>query len=353
MRRIAFINPSLSTDNVGDLFIVDSLKRILVYDQEASIEINPREPISDADIDRINSMDCAIIAGTNLWYRSLIRPGRWTFSIEQLRQMRVPIIPWGIGTTRHAGEDNGFDLATREQLEWIHQSCRVGSVRDWRTAEALNEAGIRNITMTGCPTMLRSLSPTWKLNLKDSRKIVVTVRKGQGTNVRRLIRLARRRGLEPIVAAQQTNDLVFERFIPLLQRGVPTLFRFDLTEYERLVHESLGAIGWRLHGNMFHLAHGNPALLFANCSRSESFSNAFGLPVVPCEDGHVLKASQITEMLDRLVDPQTYAALPARYAQFRSETARFLSDNGLEHRLTGPTTAASFGDPVLWSVYGR
>ena len=51
-----------------------------------------------------------------------------------------------------------------------------------------------------------------------------------------------------------------------------------------LVEETLGAVGWRLHGNMLHLAHGNPAVFFANNSRAESFCEAFGLPCVRSPD---------------------------------------------------------------------
>ena len=43
---IAFINPSLTTSNVGDLFIADSMKRILRYDPASSCDIDPRRPIT-------------------------------------------------------------------------------------------------------------------------------------------------------------------------------------------------------------------------------------------------------------------------------------------------------------------
>ncbi len=332
-RRIAFINPAVSTENVGDLFIVDSLKKILVYDEHASVDVDPRKPITQREIDQINAADCAVITGTNLWYRRMAKPGRWTFTIEQLRQIKVPIIPWGVGTTRHAGEDNGFEPETLEQIKHIHESCRMGSARDWRTVEALRDAGITNVAMTGCPTLFRSLNPSWELKRKESKQIVITVRKGQRHNVRALIRLARERGLEPIIAAQQDPDRFLSYSIPFIQRAVPTLYRYDIRPYRRLVDESLGAIGWRLHGNMFHLAHGNPAVLFSNCSRSESFCESFGLPVVRCEDGEDLSDETLASMLDKLIDPATFALLPERYAQFRAAMAKFLEDNELEHRL--------------------
>jgi hypothetical protein len=261
------------------------------------------------------------------------KPGRWTFSLQDLRRIKVPIIPWGVGTTRHAGEDNGFDADTLAQLRHIHESCAMGSARDIRTVEALHESGMSNVVMTGCPTLFRSLRPTWELRLKDSRQVVITVRRGQRQNVRALVRLARARGLEPVIAAQQHPDRFLSYSIPLIQTKVRTLYEYDIRPYSRLVEESLGAIGWRLHGNMFHLAHGNPAVFFSNCSRGESFGDSFGLPVVSCEDGQVLPEALIEQMLARLTDPNTFAALPARYAAARANMAKFLDENDLEHNL--------------------
>jgi hypothetical protein len=333
-QTLAFINPRLSTQNVGDLFIEDSVKRILDYDRAHSIEIDPRRPISPGDIDRINATEAAVIVGTNLWYRDMPRLGRWCFSLDELKRIRVPIIPFGIGTTRHAGEDNGFHRDTLAQIRLIHASCAAGSVRDVRTAEALEEAGISNVVMTGCPTLFRSLELQWTLKRNlTSRHVVVTVRNGQRANVRVLLRQLREAGLKPVIAAQQENDLIFRRTIPFLQKGTRTLYRYDLQPYLHLVEASVGVIGWRLHGNMLHLAHGRPAGFFANCSRAESFCDSFGLPSVACEDHERISREQIQMMIDLLWDDATFAELPKHYAEHRARMARFLDANGLRHHL--------------------
>jgi hypothetical protein len=110
--------------------------------------------------------------GTNLWYRKLEHPGRWMFTADQLRRISVPIIPLGVGTTRHGQEDSGFEPGSIEQLRLIHESCAVGSARDPRTVEELRAAGITNVRMTGCPTMFRALTPEWRLRQKDSKRVV-------------------------------------------------------------------------------------------------------------------------------------------------------------------------------------
>ncbi|MCI0680629.1 MAG: polysaccharide pyruvyl transferase family protein [Gemmataceae bacterium] len=333
-RTLAFINPRLTTTNVGDLFIEDSAKRVLSYDPDTSFDVDPRRPISPAELERINRADAAVILGTNLWYREMPRPSRWQFRLDDLKRIRVPIIPLGVGTTRHDGEDNGFEPETREQLRVIHASCTLASARDPRTAEALAEAGIRNIAVTGCPTLFRTLRPAWTLRRRtDTRQVVLTVRKGQRHNVQDLLRLARRRGLQPVVAAQQDRDQFLARPSLFFRAAAPTLFRFEMPPYLRLVDASCGALGWRLHGNMLHLAHGRPAILMSNCSRGASFCELFGLPVVPSPDHCRLGDTVLSEMLDRFFDDDTFAPLAKRYGPVRDEMIRFLEANELEHNL--------------------
>jgi polysaccharide pyruvyl transferase WcaK-like protein len=341
-RILAFINPRLSSANVGDVFIEDSVKHILTYDRAASFDIDPRKPILPADIERINSAHAAVIVGTNLWYRSVAKPGRWEFSASDLKKIRVPIVPFGVGTTRHFGEDNGFDRDTRKQLKIIHSSCQFGSVRDIRTAEALREAGIANVSVTGCPTMFRSLAPEWKLRRKpQAATMALTVRKGQEPNVRLLMKLLRRRGLEPIVPVQRPSDRSLCRWVPFVQRATPLIHGWDIAEYLKLVEQCSGAIGWRLHGNMLHLAHGNPAISFANCSRTASFCELFELPTLRNSDGGVLSESAISRMLDHFFDDRTFANLPRRYREVRAEMIHFLDANGLDHNLSQPAQSSA------------
>jgi polysaccharide pyruvyl transferase WcaK-like protein len=336
---LAFINPRLTTKNVGDLFIEESAKRVLSYNRAASFDVDPRLPIRRDDIERINRADAAVILGTNLWYRCLPKPTRWQFRLDDLQRIRTPIIPFGVGTTRHGGEDNGFEPETREQLRVIHASCRLASARDPRTAEALAEAGIHNVAVTGCPTMFHTLRPAWELRRRtDTRQIVLTVRRGQKQNLPALLRLVRRRGLQAVVAAQRDADRFLARpslFFrnAVLRHAVPTIFGFELEPYLRLIETSCGALGWRLHGTMLHLAHGSPALLLADSSRSASFCEMFGLPIVHSPDHVRLDDTTMSDLLDRFFDDATFALLAKRYRPLRAEMIRLLEANGLQHNL--------------------
>lgn len=333
-KALAFINPSISTRNIGDIFIEDAAKRILVYDPANSVDIDPRQPLTDEQIDRINATDAAVIVGTNLWYRNLTQRSGWRISLEQLRRIRVPVIPLGVGTTRHAGDDNGFDPDALVHLRRVHDSCTMASVRDQRTAEALCQNGIRNVMMTGCPTLYRRLEPRWWLRMRpELRQATVTVRLGQRSNVWRLLRLLKARGLSVVVAAQQVKDHFIRSWLPWRPRPAITLFERRLEPYLELAESSVGAIGCRLHGNMLQLAQGNPVFFLANCSRAQSFCESFRLPCLYCPDRRTLSTSQLATAIEQWLDPATYATLPERFAHYRAVMASFLDANGLEHRL--------------------
>ena len=333
-KTIAFINPRLSTQNVGDYFIEDSLKKILDFDSDSSIDIDPRKPISSLMINRINECQAAVIVGTNLWYRDIFKEGRWMFSADQLKRIKIPIIPIGVGTTRHAGENDEFSSESIEILKIIHSSCELGSVRDLRTLEALQKAGIHNLVMTCCPTLFRSLKPGWELNNEIiTRKIVVTVRKGQKKNVRVLIKKLKQKQWQPIIAAQQPKDTYFKKWIPFIQKPAHTLYEFNCDSYLKLVKECYGSIGWRLHGNMLHLSLGNPAVFFANCSRAQSFCEALHLPWVYAEDHTRISESQIEAAIERINDPETFKEFPIQYQHYYKQMKYFLEANQLGNSL--------------------
>lgn len=333
-RALAFINPSVSSKNIGDLFINDSAKRILVFDPDRSCDIDPRKPVTQNEIDRINRCDAAVIVGTCLWYRGMPKTSRWNFSLEQLKRIKVPVIPFGVGAYRHFDEDNSFEAETLAQIRQIHSTCAVSSARDLHTVQVLHQAGIKNVMMTACPTLFRHLQPRWELRRpKDNKQIVVTVRRSQSANVRVLIRILRERGLEPIVAGQGDGDRFHSYWLPFIQQSVPTLCEYNPQPYFELVEKSIGAIGWRLHGNMIHLACGRPAMLFSNCSRGYSFCESFDLPTVRSPDKHRLPDEEIAKMADRFFDDSTFKAFPNFFAEYHSNMAEFLNANSLQHRL--------------------
>ncbi|MCD6534259.1 MAG: polysaccharide pyruvyl transferase family protein [Deltaproteobacteria bacterium] len=335
-QAIAFINPKISTKNVGDYFIEDSVKRLLDFDKERSVEIDPRRPLNPGDIEKINTCDAAVIVGTNLWYTHLAKPGRWMIGIDELRKIKIPFIPLGVGTTQHRNEEDSFkfDSETTALLKEIHSKCNESSARDPRTYETLKSAGINNVKMTGCATLYRSLEPRWVLNKKKTDKVVVTARKGHDENINIIIDELISCGKTPVIAAQKKNDLYCaRRRFPGFKQKVKALYEFDIKPYQELVDSSYGAIGWRLHGNMFHLAHGNPTMFFANCSRCLSFSEAFDLPCIYAEDKESIDKKILISAVENFLNADYFSGFKIKYMHYFQEMKNFLEVNGLQHNM--------------------
>ncbi|MFO7883898.1 MAG: polysaccharide pyruvyl transferase family protein [Desulfobacteraceae bacterium] len=331
---ITFINPRLSTKNVGDLFIEDSVKSIINYDPERSIDIDCRKPLCSRQIDQINQCDAAIIVGTNLWYQHITKANRWMITVDDLKRIKVPFIPFGVGATVHRNANDDFDKESLILLQQIHSQCTEASVRDPKTFKMVKKAGISNVRMTGCPTLYRSLKPSWELQKKNSKNVVVTARKGQDSNIQIILNELRKQKKKPIIAAQKKNDLYCaRRRFPFLKAGPEVLYDFNIEPYLSLVENTYGTIGWRLHGNMLHLAHGKPTVFFANCSRVRSFCEAYSLPCIYAEDGEKVTEVDLIKAVDHLLTADIFSAFPSRYAEFYQEMIKFLESNGLAHNL--------------------
>lgn len=331
---VAFINPKVSTKNVGDFFIESSVKRIIDYDENTSIDIDPRRPLTNDDIAKINSCDFAVITGTNLWYPHIEKQNRWMITPEDLKKIRVPFVPLGVGTTIHRGQEARFDQESKYLLELIHDRCEEASVRDPATYDMVMNAGIKNVRMTGCPTLYRSLKANWQLNHKVTNKVVLTVRKGQDKNIKVILNELIRNDKIVTIAAQKKQDLYCaRRRFPYLARPPKALYKFNLDEYEQLVNESYGAIGWRLHGNMLHLAAGNPIAFFANCSRVKSFCETFSLPYIYAEDGETINKTHLVETVDQFLNEDIYTDFKIKYAHYQNQMRVFLNKNLIKHFL--------------------
>ncbi len=254
--------------------------------------------------------------------------------LHDLKKIKVPIVPLGVGTTVHRGQSVNFDKQSQYLLELIHSSCNEASVRDPVTYELMRKSGINNVRMTGCPTLYSSLKANWQLNAKQSKQVVVTVRKGQNRNVKHVISELSGHSMELTIAAQKKQDLYCARGkFPFISKKTDYLYEFNLQPYQDMVANSYGAIGWRLHGNMFHLAAGNPVRFFANCSRVKSFCEAFNLPYIYAEDGESIAKQDLANAVDMFLHDHDYSRFAERYAFYFKEMKDFLANNNIASNL--------------------
>jgi hypothetical protein len=89
-RALAFLNPRTTTENVGDIFIEDSVKRILVYDAGPQYRCRPAPGLDGLRSGQNQPVRRRRHRRLEPLVRDLRRDGRWTPRLEDLRRIRVP-----------------------------------------------------------------------------------------------------------------------------------------------------------------------------------------------------------------------------------------------------------------------
>ena len=142
--------------NIGDFLIADRSRRLIqsLSGETEFLEIDRWRPI-DCYLDGINDRCRAVVICGGPAFGRNFYPDILPL-IGDLQRIKVPIVPLGVGAEgMQPSEVENFQF-TKESvraLHCIHDSCRVSGVRDEITKEILGKAGIKNVTVTGCPVM--------------------------------------------------------------------------------------------------------------------------------------------------------------------------------------------------------
>ncbi len=141
--------------NIGDFLIAEKAKQVIsrITGETDFLQIDRWLPFDDR-LDAVNATKAVMICGGPA-YSSEFYPKTLPL-VSDLRNIRVPIIPVGLGLGGiHPDALPSFSF-TRESLEairYIHSTCRVSGVRDRLTQEQLRKSGIENVVVSGCPVL--------------------------------------------------------------------------------------------------------------------------------------------------------------------------------------------------------
>ena len=138
--------------NIGDYLIGERAKALLThYVDEEIVEIDRFKPINP-HLETINKCTALLLCGGPA-YTSDIYPNIYPLK-DILEEIKVPIIPFGLGWSgspfhqplefRFTDEAFGF-------LKSVHEKISFSSCRDVITESILNDKGLDNVIMTGCP----------------------------------------------------------------------------------------------------------------------------------------------------------------------------------------------------------
>lgn len=282
--------------NIGDFLIGDRAKNLLKkYVDEDVLEINRFSEITPF-LDKINQSKALILCGGPA-YTADFYPNIYNLS-EIIEQIKVPIIPFGLGWTGkpfHQPSKFKFTTTALQFAKDIHQAIEFSSCRDVLTKEILLQNGIENVKMTGCPVWyhLDSFHKKFRQLEKPKRIIIST-----GANQALLLQTMSLLGMVKSIFPESEIIVTYHRGIfpgkntPLRKglsyTGIAIYAKFlgmdvkdvssDLSKIA-FYEECDLHIGYRVHAHLDFLSRKKPSLLINEDGRGLGMVKSLELPV--------------------------------------------------------------------------
>lgn len=281
---LVLFNPSIATENVGDLIIIDAVVRELkaIFPDEPIISLPTQDILGRFSKQVSFKARHRVVGGTNLLSSHMLRYRQWKIGL--LDSIKInDVVLMGVGWWQY---QNSPDIYTKTLLRRVLSSEKMHSVRDQYTKEKLASIGINNVINTGCPTMW-GLTPEHcaKIPATKSDNVVFTLTdyKKNPKCDKAFIQLLKKHYGRLYFWPQGSGD--FKYFEEINPGGVdiipPTLDAFNLL-LER--DSSLDFVGTRLHGGVRAIQRLRRTLILAVDNRALEIAKDTLLPVVDRAD---------------------------------------------------------------------
>lgn len=351
--HIALLSPAVGEGhNVGDYFIDMAIRRFF-DDRAAFHSFTIRRPLRGDEIEAINTCVCALLCGTNLYQE------KWPsgLTLENLFAIRIPVIPFGVGSSAATFEDTSLGSLTEKMIRALHDRCAQGSVRDPQTARVVGMLGVHNYMMTGCPVLFWAQLPELpRIRAVRRRRVVITARNWLMHRwpdaVDHPVQLSFLRRIFDAFSEHECVFVVHEdydaRLVDLL--GIPSgiVFQSDkATDYIPLYTDPDGVIlANRLHAGMLGLANGVPAVWVGHDTRTYSFCEMMDLACVKLFDPD--SAEQCIRRMRSIMegDVSEFEIAKDKFQNVRASMRRFLEANRLPSHWLAETARTCEAGPL-------
>ncbi|MBZ9655486.1 polysaccharide pyruvyl transferase family protein [Phyllobacterium lublinensis] len=353
--------------NIGDAFVFDSSLKLMNYDRLAELPImGPKMEY----IDRLREeYDYVILRGSNYVHQHM----DWTDAVPVLKRLGLPVIAFGIGAQAPVKGQIELSDATKAVLRVMADSTVSVGVRGAYSAQVLNDIGIQNVRIIGCPTAFRRNDPDMRISLPaldDVREVGVTVRRevspdyaqdieryltlhrdlikdmarrfdvtlmAQGEVEEKKLVLGTDEQKDEAIAALKANQWAADWY---LDETVEKLYRQRLfysdvvADYENLVKSKDLVLGYRLHGNLMALANGIPSIYFTYDSRTAEFAETYQIPSFNVFGDKPFR-------LEDYWDQGLFDRYNLAWRETYQEMQAFLTENGVDHKMVKAQQRAS------------
>jgi len=279
MTRIALLDASVTSQNLGDQIITEAAQSVLesLFPEAFMVKLTTHEFHLWESYRIMNACDLVFVGGSNLLKSSMLRKNQWKLSLLDYFY-RKPCILLGCGwhyyeqaPKRHAA------LMLRKILSPSH----AHSLRDAYSKTQLDTIPIARTLNTACVTMW-SLTPQHCARIPTEKAdTVVTTLTGYNPDPvadRALIDLLCQSYANVHLWVQQTEDFEYAR---TLADGRVKLLPPSLKAYTRFLSDThADYIGSRLHGGIRALQLGKRSLILAVDNRATEITRDTGIAVI-------------------------------------------------------------------------
>jgi len=324
MQKIILLHPN--NGNLGDKYIWSSCFESIRRTFNGKIDYFPLSFVNNNFID-INSYDLAILCGGPI----LGNKNNQFHRFFSKKKIIIPILPYGVGTQLSFNETNPFDEKSKELLRNIHNKLD-SSVRDNDTKKQLNEIGITNTEVTGCPSLFLIPNEKPVIQHREINNIIVTIKPRHENGEYNLKLLQTIKKIFPdkklVLSLHDTRKVTnyYHYIYYAIQLGYQildtTTLKNMLITYQSVEQNYDMHIGFRLHAHIAFLTANKPSFLIHCDNRGKSFSETFNIKT----DIHREKINQLSETIHKELDNKckTFNSFTEEYIKKLDLTKKFL-----------------------------
>jgi hypothetical protein len=289
--------------NVGDHLIGHRASILLKKYFDPEVVNITRSEIREADYETMNRARAVFMCGGPA-YQKNIYPNIYPLDLNKLE---TAVIPLGLGW-KGAVDDSPKDFQFSEEslafIKSVHESIPSGSCRDYLTVEVLENFGVHNVVMTGCPAWYDLESMEREFEVSIPHRIVVSDPAYVSTHTIQTMRYLRNRFPNSDIALALHHGYYssFNRkgaLFGVQHLGLAALarsLRFTVHNISanldamRAVYENCDLhVGYRVHAHIYNLSRRTPSLLISEDSRGVGQSKALECTVLESQDAELIK----------------------------------------------------------------
>ena len=290
MKRVVLFEPCISSLNLGDYIIVESVKRELEFllNDSFVVEQPTQTPLmhfyqkNDGRLKLARNVDYKFVCGSNLiWQNMFTLNPQWNYNLFNCNnQLGSILVAVGSSTTK-----DKLNLYTRGLYAKVLNKNYIHSVRDEATKRRLESIGLKCIN-TGCVT-------TWCLNEKHCQKIpkdkaskvVFTLTDYSKDEIKdkKIVEILLKNYKEVYYWPQGIGDYEYIEKIGYLDRvkivpanleSMRTLLKMGDIDY----------VGTRLHGGIFAMQNFVRSIILIIDNRAREMREHYNLPTIEREN---------------------------------------------------------------------